>query len=110
MLYENENNIAIFTTKKCFYEVFHFYKTIFFTKAYEKFSCASAAGAYGRRSICFCNFGICNFLLLPQGLGCQRPGLSGLLSPTSVHREPTLSLHSNSLGGEENGLAEKKKN
>ena len=22
-------------------------------------------GAYGRRSICFCNFGICNFGLLP---------------------------------------------
>ena len=24
------------------------------------------AGAYGRRSMCFCNFGICNFGLLPN--------------------------------------------
>ena len=30
--------------KKGFYEVFHFYKTFFFTKAYEHFSCASAVG------------------------------------------------------------------
>ena len=42
-----------------------FLQNNFFTKAYEKFLCASAAGAYGRRSICFCNFGICNFGLLP---------------------------------------------
>ena len=37
MLYENDNYIAIFTTKKCFCEVFHFYKTNLFTKAYENF-------------------------------------------------------------------------
>ena len=40
MLYGNDNYIAIFTTKKCFYEVFHFYKTIFFTIGYENFSFA----------------------------------------------------------------------
>ena len=41
MLCENYNYIALFTTKKCFYEVFYFYKTIIFTKAYENFSIAS---------------------------------------------------------------------
>ena len=46
----------------------------------------------------------------PQGLGFQWPGLSGLLSPTSLHTQPTLSLHSTSLGGEGNGLQEKKNN
>ena len=32
MLYKNENDIAIFTKKNVFYEVFHFYKRIFLQK------------------------------------------------------------------------------
>ena len=44
MLYENDNYITIFTKKKCFYGVFHFDKTMFFSKAYENLLCASAVG------------------------------------------------------------------
>ena len=44
MLYENDNYIAILSTKKSFFEVFRFYKTIFFTKAYENFLFDSAVG------------------------------------------------------------------
>ena len=44
MLYENENYIAIFTTTKKNLWSVSFFKNIFFTKAYENFSFASAVG------------------------------------------------------------------